>query len=102
MRALQGLGSATAVSIVFSFFLVGILGAGWPFAIGASIVLGLGIIAVVASRATDDDLAADRAWAAAAADLPPASDRRAMEEAQRVMPGPEKPRTAPRPDSRHG
>ena len=91
MRALQGLGSATAVSIVFSFFLVGFLGAGWPFAVGASIVLSLGIVAVVATRATDADRAADEAWEQAAADLPPASDRRSMEQTQSVMPGPDKP-----------
>jgi hypothetical protein len=91
MRAIQGLGSATAVSIVFSLFLVGFLGAGWPFAIGASIVLSLGIVAVVASRSTDSDRAADEAWRLAAPDLPPTSDRQSMEQAQSVMPGPDKP-----------
>ncbi len=92
MRALQGLGSAIVVSSVFCFFLVGLLGATWPFAIGSGLVLGLGIIAVVGTRSSEKDVAADTAWREAAPDLPPASDRRAMELAQTTMPGPEKAR----------
>ena len=49
MRALQGLGSAIVVSSVFCLFLVGLLGATLPFAIGSGVVLGLGIVAVVAT-----------------------------------------------------
>jgi hypothetical protein len=92
MRALQGLGSAIVVCSVFSVFLIGLLGATWPFAIGSSIVLGLGIIAVVGTRASEKDVTADAAWREAALDLPPASDRRAMEATQTAMPGPEKAR----------
>ena len=90
MRALQGLGSAVVVSIVFSAFLVGLLGATWPFAIGSSIVLGLGILAVVGTRTSEKDVAADAAWLESAPDLPPISDRRALEAAQGAIPGPEK------------
>ena len=90
MRALQGLGSAIVVSSVFSVFLIGLLGATWPFAIGSGVVLGLGIIAVVGTRASEKDIAADAAWREAAPDLPPASDRRALEVAQNMIPGPEK------------
>jgi len=96
MRALQGLGSAIVVSTVFCIFLVGLLGATWPFAIGSGVVLGLGIIAVVGTRASEKDLAADAAWREASPDLPPASDRRAMELAQSAMPGPEKTRRSGR------
>ncbi len=92
MRALQSLGSAIVVGSVFSFFLVGLLGATWPFAIFSSLVLGIGIIAVVATRASETEGAADVAWQEAAPDLPPGSDRRAMEAAQATMPGPEKTR----------
>ena len=92
MRALQGLGSAIVVSGLFCFFLVGLLGATWPFALGSGLVLGLGIIAVVGTRSSEKDVAADTAWREAAPDLPPASDRRAMELAQSTMPGPEKAR----------
>jgi hypothetical protein len=90
MRAVQGLGSALVVSSVFSVFLVGLLGATWPFALGSGLVLGLGIIAVVGTRASEKDLLADTAWREAASDLPPASDRLTMEAAQSDMPGPEK------------
>jgi hypothetical protein len=92
MRALQSLGSAIVVGSVFSFFLVGLLGATWPFAIFSSVVLGLGIIAVVATRSSEKEEAADAAWLEAAPDLPPGSDRRAMEIAQASIPGPEKSR----------
>ena len=90
MRALQGLGSALVVGSVFCVFLVGLLGANWPFAVGSAVVLGLGIIAVVGTRASAKDLAADAAWRAAAPDLPPVSDRRALEAVQDTIPGPEK------------
>ena len=90
MRALQGLGSAIVVSSVFCLFLVGLLGATLPFAIGSGVVLGLGIVAVVATKSTEKDAAADVAWRKAAPDLPPASDRRAADAAQgAAMPGPQ-------------
>jgi hypothetical protein len=92
MRALKSLGSALIVGVGFSVFLVFMLGANWRFAIGSSVVLGLGIVAVVGTRPSDKDVAADSAWRAAAPDLSPASDRLAMEAAQSSMPGPEKPR----------
>lgn len=92
MRALQSLGSAIVVGSVFSFFLVGLLGATWPFAIFSSLLLGIGIIAVVATQTSDKEGESDAAWLAAAPDLPPASDRRALEIAQATMPGPEKTR----------
>lgn len=92
MRALQSLGSAIVVGSVFSFFLVGLLGATWPFAILSSLLLGIGIIAVVATRSSDQEGEADAAWLEAAPDLPPGSDRRAMEMTQATLPGPEKTR----------
>jgi len=61
MRALQSLGSAIVVGSVFSFFLVGLLGATWPFAIFSSLVLGIGIIAVVATQSSEKEGAADAA-----------------------------------------
>jgi hypothetical protein len=92
MRALQSLGSAIVVGSVFSFFLVGLLGATWPFAIFSSLVLGIGIIAVVATQSSEKEGAADAAWLEAAPDLPPGLDRRTMEMAQATMPGPERTR----------
>jgi hypothetical protein len=83
MRALK-------VGGVFSVFLWQTMGANWPFAIGAGLVLGLGIFAVVATRASETDIAADAAWRTAAPELPPSSDRRATEAARNTTPGPEK------------
>jgi len=96
MRALKGLAPALFVSGAFAYFLVVFLGAGWPFAIGSSAVIGLGILAVIWSRPTERDRLADEAWQAAAPDLPPASDRQALELAQEAMPGPEKKRAGAR------
>lgn len=96
MRALQGLGSAIVVSSVFCLFLVGLLGATLPFAIGSGVVLGLGIVAVVATKSTAKDAAADVAWRKAAPDLPPASDRRATDAARGAMPGPQPRQTGQR------
>lgn len=92
MRGLQDLGAAIIVGILLSIFLVLGLHATWPFAIGASGVLALAIVAVVGTRSSEKDSAADDAWLAAAPDLPPSSDRRAMEAVQGRMPGPEKSR----------
>ena len=52
-------------------------------------VLGLAIIVVVGTRSDAADAAADAAWRAEAGDLPPASDRLALESDQRQIPGPE-------------
>jgi hypothetical protein len=51
-------------------------------------VLGLSIVLIVGTRSDQTDAAADAAWLEAAPDLPPASDRRSMETAQRRLPGP--------------
>ena len=53
------------------------------------IALGLAIFVVVGTRSDATDAAADAAWRAAAADLPPVSDRVALERDQRQMSGPE-------------
>jgi len=90
MRGLQGLGAAIVVGILLSIFLVLGLHATWPFAIGAGGVLALAILAVVGTRKSEKDAVADDAWLTAAPDLPPSSDRRAMEAEQSHISGPEK------------
>jgi len=94
VRRIRGLIPAVLVGGIFALYLVNVLGAGWPFAIGSSVVLGGAIAAVVLTRTTEQDVMADEAWIAAAPDLPPSSDRRAMEASQGTLPGPEKGRTA--------
>jgi hypothetical protein len=102
MRTLKALGPALLVSIAFSWWMVNMLGSGWLFAISFSSVIGFGIFAVVRSRPTEEDRLADEAWKSAVADLPPVSDRRALEQSQEAIPGPSKKatqaRVKPRPD----
>jgi hypothetical protein len=102
MRTAQGIVAAVVVGSVFTLYLVNFLGAGWPFAISSSLILGFGIVAVVVTRTSDRDVLADEAWRAGAPDLPPASDRRAMEDSQSAIPGPEKSRPAGRASTRRG
>jgi hypothetical protein len=90
MRAMQGLISAVAVAVGLSLWLVLWMGASYAFSIAAGTVLGLAILAVVGTRSGPRDLQADAAWRAAAPDLPPVSDRLAMETAQAEIPGPER------------
>jgi hypothetical protein len=97
MRALQGLGAAVVVAAALSLWLVVGMGASYVFAVVAGAVLGLVILAVVGTRSGPRDVQADAAWRAAAPDLPPASDRRAMESSQTQIPGPEKARPGRRP-----
>lgn len=57
-------------------------------AILAGVCVGLPIAFVVGTRSDARDAAADAAWRAAAPDLPPVSDRRALERLQATMPAP--------------
>ena len=52
--------------------------------------VGLAIFAVVATATNPRDQVADAAWREAAPDLPPTSDRVALERTQATMPGPTK------------
>jgi hypothetical protein len=52
--------------------------------------VGAAIYATVATRSDAHDEAAEAAWREAAPDLPPASDRAALERDQASMPGPER------------
>ena len=90
MRGLQGVGAAIVVGILLSIFLVLGLHATWPFAIGSGGAQALAIMLVVGTRSSEKDAEADDAWLTAAPDLPPSSDRKAMEAVQSQMPGPEK------------
>jgi hypothetical protein len=102
MRVLRALRPAVLVGGVFAVFLVNGLGAGWFFAITSGAAIGVGILAVVASRPTVRDRLADQAWQSAAPDLPPESDRRLLQETQATMPGPEKKRPTARSLPRRG
>ncbi len=99
MRALQGFAAALVVASVFGTFMVVFLGASWLFALIASGAIAIGILAVVLTRTSERDVAADAAWVAASPDLPPASDRRALERSQIPVPDD---RTTTRPQSGSG
>jgi hypothetical protein len=60
----------------------------WAALVGFGI--GLAIFAVVATRSDARDEAADLAWRETAADLPPYSERAALERVQVEMPGPDR------------
>jgi hypothetical protein len=97
MRTLRGLATAFGVGGSFGVFMAVMLGATWQFSVAASALIGLAIAAVILSQTSEADLAADAAWTAAAPDLPPASDRRSLEQNVLEVPG----RVAP-PGARAG
>ena len=91
MQRVRGIISATLVGLPLSAFLWFWLHAPIEVAILISVVLGVVIFAIVATRSDAHDEAADAAWREVASDLPPVSDRRVLELDQLHMPGPEKP-----------
>jgi len=96
--------AAALVGVPLGAFLFVSLHATREIAAAVGFVVGLAIFAVVATGTDARDAAADAAWRQAAPDLPPSSDRIALERNQVTMPGPEKGRrTSPRlRDDRQG
>ena len=91
LQRVRGIISAALVGLPLCAYLVFLLHAPLEVAAFISLVLGVAIFAIVATRSDSHDEAADRAWRAASPDLPPVSDRVALERDQISMPGPEKP-----------
>ncbi len=93
MQRLRGLIAGSLVGIPLGLFMILWLHAlVWAAALGGGLV-GLAIFAVVATRSDVREEAADAAWRDAAWDLPPVSDRVALERVQARLPGPEKRRS---------
>lgn len=90
MQRIRGLIAATVVGVPLAIYLGIILHATREFAILVGCCVGFAIFAVVSTRSDSRDEAADAAWNEAARDLPPASDRTALERRQAAMSGPEK------------
>ena len=88
MQRVRGLFAAVVIGIPLGIFLVLWLHAVPQFAVLMGCLIGLAVFAVVATRSDTHDDAADLAWRAAAADLPPVSDRVILEQSQANMPGP--------------
>ena len=97
MQRVRGLVAAAVIGVPLGALLFFSLHASREIAALVGSGVGLAIFAVVATGTDARDAAADAAWRQAAPDLPPASDRVALERDQATMPGPEKGRrTSPR------
>jgi hypothetical protein len=94
LQKLKGLVSAILVGVPLAAFLLYSLHATREIAWLAAMVVGLSIFAVVATGTDSRGTASDVAWREAAPDLPPGSDRVALERSQATMPRPEKGRRA--------
>ncbi|MGD0248544.1 MAG: hypothetical protein ABSB75_05770 [Candidatus Limnocylindrales bacterium] len=91
MQRVRGLIAALLVGVPLALYLI--LGPMTHATVWFAVVIaggvGLAIFTVVATRSDAHDEAADGAWQEAAPDLPPVSDRVALERNQASMPGPE-------------
>jgi hypothetical protein len=92
LQRFRGILAGLIVALPLSMFMVLWLHAGRELALILAGVVGIAIFLVVATRSDEHDLAADVAWREAAPDLPPASERAAMELAQANLPAPTRPR----------
>ena len=90
MQRVRGLIAATIIGVPLAVFLFFSLHASREIAALVGSGVGLAIFAVVATGTDARDAAADAAWRQAAPDLPPASDRIALDRSQAAIPGPEK------------
>ena len=91
MQRVRGVLAGSVIAVPLAAWLVLWLHSGLELGAVLAGIVGLAVFAVVGSRSDAHDLAADVAWRLAAADMPPASDRSAMEAAQADMPAPGKP-----------
>jgi hypothetical protein len=92
LQRVRGIIAAILVGLPLSTFLWFWLHAPIEVAVAISLILGIAIFAIVATRSDAHDEAADALWREVAPDLPPVSDRVAMERDQVSMRGPDKPR----------
>ena len=90
MQRLRGLIVGALVGGPLGIFVTISLHATREVAVLISLAVGLSIFAVVATATNPRDQLADAAWREAAPDLPPTSDRVALERTQATMPGPTK------------
>ena len=90
MQRVRGVIAGFVVGAPFATFLWYWLHAEWEWAALVGFVVGLAIFAVVATRSDARDEAADLAWRETSPDLPPYSERAALEKIQADMPGPDR------------
>jgi hypothetical protein len=92
LRRVRGLAAALIVGIPVTLFLLLWMHATREFGLIMGGCVALSVFAVVATGTDAHDAAADAAWQVAAQELPPVSDRAAIELNQASMPGPQKQR----------
>jgi hypothetical protein len=103
LQRIRGLIAGSLVGVPLGIFLLFTLHATREAGALVGFAVGLAVFVVVATGTDARDQIAEAAWREAAPDLPPVSDRVALEQSQRTMPGPHKQRrTASRAhDDRH-
>jgi hypothetical protein len=89
VQRIRGLIVGTLVGVALMAFVTVSLHATQLVGLLGGLFVGLSIFAVVATKEDPSDSAADAAWRKAAPDLPPVSDRAAIERRQSSMPGPQ-------------
>jgi hypothetical protein len=92
LQRVQGLIAAILVGVPLALYLWFWLHAALWFVGVIAGGVGAAIFGTVATRSDAHDEAAEAAWRKAAPDLPPVSDRAALERDQASMPGPERQR----------
>jgi hypothetical protein len=90
LQKVRGLIAAAVVGMPLWCLLFFSLHATREIAAIAAAGVGLAIFAVVATGTDARDARADAAWREAAPDLPPSSDRIALDRSQATMPGPDR------------
>jgi hypothetical protein len=90
LQRVKGVIAGFVVGAPFAGFLWFWLHAEREWAALVGFCIGLAIFAVVATRSDSRDAAADLAWREVASDLPPYSERAALERVQVDMPGPDR------------
>ena len=96
MQRIRGLIAGSLVGVPLGVFLLFTLHATREAGALIGFAVGLAIFVVVATGTDARDEIAETAWREAAADLPPVSDRIALEQSQVTMPGPQKRHTSVR------
>ncbi len=100
-QLIRPIASGLIVALIAGGFLFIWMHAPIWFAVANAAVIGVVVLAISGSAPTARDEAADQAWADAAPDLPPHSERREMERDQAALPAPVAVRSARRTTVAH-
>lgn len=92
MQRLKGLVAGSFIGCCVALFMVfsPTMHAPVELVVPIAVMVGTAIFLVVATATGPEDAAADAAWRLAAPDLPPVSERLALEREQASLPGPDR------------